>query len=63
MVLTFKVNIFVDMEALKVDVTKLKTISSYARDSNVSVTTVYNWIKDGRVKVREIDGVRFIIVA
>lgn len=38
----------------------LKKISTYAREKNVTVQTVYNWITNGKVKFVEIDGVKFI---
>lgn len=38
----------------------LKKISTYAREKNVSVQTVYYWIGKGKVKFVEIDGVKFI---
>lgn len=50
------------MESLKVDITKLRTVSGYARDYGVSVTAVYKWIKHNKVKSREIDGVKFIVL-
>ena len=37
-------------------------VSSYARIKGVSTTIVYQWIKDKKVKLEEIDGVKFIIV-
>jgi predicted site-specific integrase-resolvase len=38
----------------------LKTVNNYAREKSVSTTTIYNWIKEGKVKVVIIDGVKFI---
>ena len=48
------------METLKVDRTRLKTIKSYAFMAGLSVQHVYNLVKQGKVKVVEIDGVKFI---
>jgi predicted site-specific integrase-resolvase len=48
------------METLKVDVTKLMTIRRYAQMLDVSVQAVYNWAKDGKINIREIDGVKFV---
>ena len=36
-------------------------ISTYAKQKNVSTTAVYKWIKQGKVKVKIIDGVKFIV--
>jgi predicted site-specific integrase-resolvase len=48
------------METLKIDVTKLVTIRSYAQKLGVSVQAVYNWEKQGKIKIRTIDGVKFV---
>lgn len=48
------------MLTLKVDRTKLKTVSNYAKEKNVVRQTVYNWIEQGVLKSVEIDGVIFI---
>lgn len=50
------------MQTTKVDVTKLLTVRSYAVKNNVSVQSVYNWVKEGRIRLREIDGVKFVEV-
>ena len=57
--LTFKMN---KLEALKVDITKVKTVENYAKDYNLSRTTVYKRIKQGDLKTITIDGVNFIKV-
>lgn len=49
-----------DSNNLKEDITKLKTVGNYARFLAVDRQTVYNMIKDGRVKAVIIDGMRFI---
>lgn len=41
----------------------LKTVAGYAKLKNVTTTTVYNWIKDGKVKSIKIDGITFVIVS
>ena len=46
---------------MKVDTENLISVQSYAHAQNVSVTSVYRWIKDNVVKAVEIDGVKFII--
>lgn len=61
MVLNLKLHIFAHMETTKLDIEKLKTVSTYARAHSVSVTAVYKWIKEGKVKMKEIDGVKFIL--
>lgn len=48
------------MLTLKVDRTKLVTVSNYAKEQKVERQTVYNWIKSGRIKSVNIDGVAFI---
>ncbi len=45
---------------LKVDRSKLMTINNYAKSIGVDRTTVYYWIKEGKIKHVEIDGVFFI---
>jgi hypothetical protein len=52
--------LYLGMETLKVDVTKLMTIRRYAQMLDVSVQAVYNWAKDGKINIREIDGVKFV---
>ena len=37
-------------------------VSSYARLKDVSTTTVYDWIKSGKLKSEIIDKVQFVIV-
>ena len=51
---------FVNMETLKVDRTKLKTVTNYAKDIGVTRQTVYNMAKDKKVKIVVIDGVQFV---
>lgn len=51
------------MEVLKVDRTKLFTISNYAEKEKVDRKTIYNWIKIKKIKTIEIDGVTFVQVA
>lgn len=48
------------METLKVDRSKLMTVSNYAKNCKVDRQTVYYWIKTGKVKEVVIDGVKFI---
>ena len=50
------------LEALKIDITKVKTVENYAKDYNLSRTTVYKRIKQGDLKTITIDGVNFIKV-
>jgi hypothetical protein len=50
------------METLRIDRTKLRTVRSFALTSGVTVQQVYNWIKDKKVKLIEIDGVKFILI-
>lgn len=48
------------MELLKIDRTKLKTITNYAKEEGVTRQTIYAREKAGTIKVIEIDGVKFI---
>jgi len=41
---------------------KLKTIPEYARERGVTVQTVYNWIKDGKLKTKTILGKKLIVI-
>ena len=40
----------------------LKKISTFAKEQDVSVQTVYNWIKKGELQCVSIDNVKFIKV-
>lgn len=40
----------------------LVKVSTYAKENNISVQTVYNWVKEGKLKSVVIDGVKFIEV-
>ena len=48
------------MENLKIDRSKLKTISNYAKDYGKTRQTIHNWIKEGKLKLITIDGVQFV---
>ena len=48
------------MEPVKIDRTKLKTITNYAKDENVKRQTIYARIKAGTLKAVIIDGIKFI---
>lgn len=50
------------MESVKVDRTKLKTVKSYASLRGWTVQHVYNLVKQEKVKIVEIDNVKFIQV-
>lgn len=41
---------------------KVKTIPEYARHKGVTVQTVYNWIKENKVKTTRILGKKVIVV-
>lgn len=49
------------MDTLKIDRTKLKKISTYAKDNGITPQRVYQLIVEGKIKVVHIDGVKFII--
>ena len=40
----------------------LQTVANYAKSHNCSPTWVYQLIKDKKVEMKEIDGVKFIVV-
>lgn len=40
----------------------LVKVSTYAKEKDISVQTVYNWMKEGRVTGITIDGVKFVIL-
>jgi len=48
------------MNDLKLDITKLKTFTNYAKIRGVERQTVYNWEKTGEIKTVNVDGVRFV---
>lgn len=48
------------MENLKLDRTKLMTVSNYAKEKGVTRATIYNWAKSGSVNIIELDGVMFV---
>lgn len=41
---------------------KVKTIPEYAKYQGVTIQTVYNWIKDGKVKTKIILGKKVILL-
>lgn len=50
------------MEILKIDRTKLKKVSTYAKEIDKSVQWIYQLARDGKIKIIEIDGVKFVQV-
>jgi hypothetical protein len=51
-----------EMKPLKVDVSKLVTVSRYATMRNVTRKTVYLWIEEKKIKSMTVDGVMFVIL-
>ena len=51
-----------NMEALKVDKTKLQTVANYAKEQGVTRQTIYLWAKDPdkKIKIVTIDGFMFV---
>lgn len=47
---------------MKVETTKLKKISNYAREKCVTAQTVYKWIDEGKISAITIDGMTFILM-
>lgn len=50
------------MEQLKVDRTKLKKFSNYAKMYSLTPQRIYQLEKEGKIKVMIIDGVKFVHV-
>lgn len=50
------------MEVIKVDRTKLKKFSTYAREKGLTPQRVYQLAESNMIKVIEIDGVKFVYV-
>ena len=48
------------MEKLRIDRTKLITVTNYAKKEGVTRQTIYAREKAGTLKIVEIDGVKFI---
>jgi hypothetical protein len=48
------------MQSLKVDKTKLKSISNYAKSKGLTPQRIYQLVNEGSVNLVEIDGVKFI---
>ena len=48
------------MNELKIDRTRLKKISNYAKEKGITPQRVYQLIELGQVKMIEIDNVKFI---
>lgn len=42
------------------DLEKLIRVSTYAKQEDISVQTVYDRIKDGKLKVVIIDGIKYV---
>jgi hypothetical protein len=49
-----------DVKELKIDRTKLKKISTYAKERGLTVQRIYQLAKEGSVKIIEIDKVKFV---
>ncbi len=48
------------MQVLKHDISKLKTINSYAKMKKCTTANIYKMIADNKIKPVLIDGVKFI---
>lgn len=51
------------METLKIDKTKLKTVTNFAKDEGVTRQAIYIRAKKGELKLIEIDGVKFVKIS
>jgi len=45
-----------------INIENVQTVKNYAYDKRVTVPTVYNHIKAGKLKGIEIDGVKFVVL-
>jgi hypothetical protein len=50
------------METLKIDRTKLKKVSNYAKLKGFTPQRIYQLAEEGKLKLIEIDGVKFVQV-
>jgi hypothetical protein len=50
------------MEQLKIDRTRLKKFSTYAKDHGLTPQRIYQLAADKKITVIEIDGVKFVQV-
>lgn len=48
-------------EALKIDRSKLQKVSNYAKKIGKSPQRVYQMEDEGKIKITEIDGVKFVV--
>ena len=48
------------MEQLNIDKSKVKKISTYAKEYGITTTRVYQLEKEGKIKVIKIDGIKFV---
>lgn len=51
-----------DLQSLKIDRTKLKKISTYAKERGYTPQRIYQLAERGEIRLVEIDGVKFIYV-
>lgn len=51
------------MKSTKIDRTKLITVSNYAKKIGKERQTIYNWAKNGQIKIIEIDGIKFVDIS
>jgi len=52
-----------EAKVLKIDITKLRTVSNYAKETGFSRVWVYQLGKDKLINIIEIDGVKFVNLA
>lgn len=50
------------LEPLKIDRTRLKTPTNFAKMNRVDVSTVHRWIRSKKIKTTLIDGVQFVVI-
>jgi len=48
------------MEPLKIDRTKLRKISRYAKERGLTLQRIYQMRDAGEIKITEIDGIQFV---
>ena len=48
------------MKQLNIDRTKIKKISTYAKEYGITTSRVYQLEKEGKIKVIKLDGIKFV---
>ena len=49
-----------EIQSLKIDITKVKTVANYAKSVGLSTTRIYQLNKEGKIKIIKIDGNQYV---